>query len=174
VKACDYGALTKISNKNSDNDSSGKKLKLGLLVNIGLLVSGLAMSFSGFFVQFRYHMGHNPLTNNSALPAGYYNWTSIHKVSIIIFSVLAAYHFIRHRKWYKTIIVKKLASANKLQIILTIIFILAAITGYIPWIINLTGGPETARKFLIEIHDKITILLFVCLIMHISRRPHIN
>jgi 2-oxoglutarate ferredoxin oxidoreductase subunit delta len=172
VKACDYGALTKISDINSDYDSPGKKLKMGLLVNIGLLIFGLVMSFSGFVIQFRYHMGHNPVTDNSGLQVGYYNWTSIHKASIIIFSLLAAYHFIQHWKWYKTIIVKKLASGNKLQIVLTIVFILAAITGYIPWIINLTGGPETARKFLIEIHDKIAILLFVCLIMHLSRRPH--
>jgi ferredoxin len=170
VNVCEPGALMKISDKKSDNSSSVERLTLSFFVNLGLLISGLAMSFSGFFVQFRYHMGHNPVTDNSGFPAGYYNWTSIHKASIITFSVLVTYHFIQHWKWYKTIIIKRLASRNKLQIVLTIVFILAAITGYIPWIINLTGGSETARKFLIEIHDKITLLLFGCLALHLKNR----
>jgi ferredoxin len=172
VKVCDSGALTKISTGLYDNNSSGEKLTRGFFVNLGLLFFALAVSISGFVIQIRYHMAHN-MENEAVIGPAYYNWTFIHKVSIIFFSVLVIYHFFRHRKWYKMIIVKKLVSGNKLQIVLTIVFILAAVTGYIPWIINLTGGSDAARKLIIEIHDKITILLFVCLIMHLSRRLHI-
>jgi ferredoxin len=172
VNVCEPGALTKISIKKSDNNSSREKLKLAFIVNLGLLIFGLAMSFSGFLIQFKYHMGHNPgiETDNTVLGTDYYNWTNIHKISIVIISILMTYHFILHWKWYKTIIIKKLAARNKLQIILSIVFMLVAITGYIPWIINLTGGPEIARKFFIELHDKIAILLFVLLTIHMTNR----
>jgi hypothetical protein len=172
INVCEPGALTKILNKIPDNNSSMKKIKLAFIVNICLLISGLAMSFSGFVIQFKYHMGHNPGLESdiSVLGIGHYNWTNIHKTSIIIFSILMVYHFFTHWKWYKTIIIKKLAARNKLQVVLSIVFILVAITGYIPWIINLSGGSDIARKFFIEIHDKITILLFVLLTLHLTNK----
>jgi len=80
------------------------------------------------------------------------------------------YHFFLHWKWYKTIIVKILAAKNKLQVTLSIVFILVAITGYIPWIMDLSGGSEIVRKSFIEIHDKITIQLFVLLTIHLTDR----
>jgi ferredoxin len=172
VNVCDPAALTKISNNKPDNNSSMEKIKLVYIVNLGLLISGLAMSFSGFVIQFRYHMGHNQgiESDNSVLWSGYYNWSNLHKISIIIVSILVTYHFFLHWKWYKTILIKKLVAGNKLQIILSIVFILVAITGYIPWIINLSGGSEIVRKFFIEIHDKITILLFLLLTIHLTNR----
>lgn len=165
INVCEPGALTKISNKEPGNNSSKEKLKMAFIVNIGLLIFGLAMSVSGFLIQFRYHMGHN-----SVLEIGYFNWTNIHKISIISISILMIYHFFMHWKWYKTIIIKRLSVKNRLQIILSLVFILVAITGYIPWIINLSGGSEIARKFFIEIHDKITILLFGLLTLHLTNR----
>lgn len=172
MKVCEPGALTKISDKKPDNPSPKRKIRMAFFVNLGLLISGLAMSISGFTVQFKYHMGHNTeiISNNSGFGMGYNNWTNIHKISIIIFSTLMTYHFITHWKWYKMIIVKKLASRNRLQIILTIVFILVAITGYVPWIVNISGGSDIARKFFIEIHDKITILLFALLSIHLSKK----
>lgn len=172
VNVCDPGALTKISIKKPDNKSSNEKLNLDFFVNLGLLIFGLAMSFSGFAIQFKYHMRHNSgiETDNMVLGIGYNDWTNIHKISIIVFSILVTYHFFIHWKWYKTILIKKLVARNKLQIILSSGFILVAITGYIPWIINLSGGSDIARKFFIEIHDKIAILLFVLLTIHLTNR----
>lgn len=148
------------------------KLKLTFVINLGLLVFGLVMSFSGFVVQFGFHMGHNSaiITDNSALGLGYNNWTNIHKISIIIISFLATCHFILHWKWYKMILIKKLAGKNKQQIILSIVFILVAVTGYIPWILDLSAGSEILRKSLIEIHDKLALLLFVLLAIHMTNR----
>lgn len=165
IKVCEPGALTKISNKKQDNNSSMGKMKVAFIINIGLLFFGLAMSVSGFLIQFRYHMG-----NNSVLEIGYYNWTNIHKISIIWFSIFMSYHLFTHLKWYKTLIFKKLAAKNRFQIILLIVFIIVAITGFIPWIINLSGGSDIARKFVIEVHDKIVILLFILLALHLTNR----
>jgi ferredoxin len=172
INICEPGALTKISNTKSDNNSSKKTIKQAFIVNSGLLFFGIAMSLSGFVIQLKYHMGHNSglESDNSVLGIGYYNWTNIHKTSIIIFSFLMTLHFFIHWKWYKTIIIRKLAQINRLQIILSIVFILVAITGYIPWIINLSGGSDIVRKSFIEIHDKIAILLFVLLTLHLTTR----
>jgi ferredoxin len=172
VNICEPGALTKISNIKPDSNSSSKTIKQAFIVNIGLLFFGIAMSLSGFVIQLKYHMGHNSGSGSDFPVSGisYNNWTNIHKTSILIFSILMTYHFFMHWKWYKTIIIKKLASRNKLQMILSIVFILTAVTGYIPWIINLSGGSDISRNFIIEIHDKITILLFVLLTIHITRR----
>jgi hypothetical protein len=172
VNICKTSALSKISNTKSDTKSSKKTIKQAFIVNIGLLISGLAMSHSGFVIQLKYHMGHNSgvESDNSVFEIGYNNWTNIHKTSVIIISILMTYHFLMHWKWYKTVINKKLASGNKLQMILSIVFILAAITGYIPWIIHLSGGSDISRKFLIEVHDKITLLLFVLLTIHTTNR----
>jgi ferredoxin len=172
VNVCEHGALTKIFTTDTDRNASGIKLKRSFVINLGLLIFGLAMSLSGFVIQFRYHMGHNSgIESDSTVSAiGYYNWTNIHKISIIIISILAIYHFVLHWRWYKTVILKKLLARNKQQLILTIVFILAAVTGYISWIIDLSGGAEIVRKSLIEIHDKITILLFVLLVIHMTSR----
>ena len=171
ISVCEPGALTKLSSAKPENNS-GKATRLALYVNTGLLIIGIVMSFSGFVIQFKYHMGHNSglETGNSVPDLAYYNWTSIHKTSIFLFSILMTYHIFIHLKWYKTIIIKKLFLRNKLQIILSIVFILAVITGYIPWIINLSGGSDIVRKSFIEIHDKITIFLFVLLTIHLTDR----
>jgi len=172
INVCEPGALTKISNKKPDNNSSRKAIKQAFIINTGLLLFGLAMSISGFVIQIKYHMGHHSglVPGNSVPGNDYYNWTNIHKTSIIIFSILMTFHFSTHWKWYKTIIIRKLVQKNRLQIILSVVFFLVAITGYIAWIIYLSGVSDISRKFFIEIHDKIAILLFVILTLHLTTR----
>lgn len=172
VNTCEPGALTMISNTKPDNHSSKKSIKQAFIVNTGLFLFAIAMSFSGFVIQLKYHMGHisGLVSDNSGLGISYYNWTNIHKTSIIIFSILMTFHISIHWKWYKTIIIRKLAQRNRLQLILSIVFILVAITGFIPWIINFSGGSDIARKSFIEIHDKIAILLFILLTLHMTTR----
>lgn len=80
------------------------------------------------------------------------------------------FHIVHHWIWYKTIIKKNLITKNKQVVILSTLFIFVAITGYMPWIIDLTGNDEIVRKFFLEIHDKLTIILFVFLILHVAKR----
>jgi len=72
INVCEPGALTKISSKRLENKSK-KTTRLALIVNIGLLIIGFAMSFSGFLIQFKYHMGHSSGLEsvNSVLGLGY-------------------------------------------------------------------------------------------------------
>ena len=142
-------------------------------INLGLLLFGSVMVFSGILVQFGYHHGHHGEIDTSHLIMGlnYFNWADFHKISIVLVSIGMIFHIILHWKWYKSIVPnKKLVVKNQQAVILTMVFILVAMTGYISWFIKLSGGPELNRKFFMEIHDKITWVLLVYLIFHITKR----
>jgi hypothetical protein len=150
-----------------------KNPMFSLLINLGLLMFGSAMVFSGLLIQISYHMGrHGEIdTNHLVLGLNYFNWSDFHKISIALVSIGMVFHIILHWKWYKTVLrKKKLVIKNQQAIILTVFFIFVAITGYIPWVIKLSGGPELSRKDYIEIHDKITWFLLVYLIFHVIKR----
>jgi Domain of unknown function (DUF4405) len=143
------------------------------LINLGLLLAGSTMIFSGILIQFGYHHGHHGKidTSHSVLGLNYFNWADFHKISIILVSIGMVFHIIRHWKWYKTVLrKKKLIAKNRQAITLTTVFIFVAITGYLSWFIKLSGGSDWSPKFFIEIHDKITWVLFLYLILHVSKK----
>jgi len=159
------------------------------IINNLLLVVGLAMMFSGLVLQIGFHMGEHqvdaPIVQPQSIQyeqlraiditkivCGFYypDWSAIHKVVIVLFSLLMIYHTYVHWKWYKGVITKHLVGRNRQVFILSVLFLLVAVTGLIPWVIDLTGGSETLRMHFIEIHDKITLILIVFLILHIIKR----
>lgn len=144
----------------------------GFATNLGLLISGFLTVFSGLLIQVEYHMGNhgNIDINKLVLGVSYYEWSDIHKLTIVILSLLVIFHIYLHWKWFKIVISKKLLAKNKQVLTLSIIFIVVAITGFIPWIIDLMKGDVMLRKFFIEIHDKLAIILSVYLILHVINR----
>jgi len=100
----------------------------------------------------------------------YSDWSTTHKFTIVFFSLLMAYHTYIHWKWYKVVITKHLIGKNRQVIILSILFLLAAATGFIPWFIDLSGGNNIIRMLFIEIHHKLTLILIVFLILHFVKR----
>lgn len=149
-----------------------KNLSISFIVNTGLLISALATVCSGFLIQIHYHMGnHGDInTNNIVWGLNHSQWSLSHKISIVILSSFMAYHFISHLKWFNVIICKNLIAKNRQVFILSFVFIIAAITGYIPWFLKLTDSEETTRKIFIEIHDKIGLVLIVFLVLHTFKR----
>jgi len=142
------------------------------IINLGLLISGLLSVFSGLLIQVEYHMGnHGSIAmNDHVFGISYYGWSDIHKISIVILSLLMTFHISLHWKWYKVVIKKRLVAKNIQVLILSVVFILVAITGFIPWFIDLMNGDVMLRKTFIEIHDKFAIILSVYLILHIIKR----
>lgn len=140
--------------------------------NFGLIVFGIATAFSGMLIQVKYHMGNhgNIAINDYVLGINYQSWSAIHKVSIVILSLLLIYHVYHHWKWYKGVISNKLIPKNQQVLTLTLLFVLVAITGLTPWFIDLLKGDEMLRKVFIEIHDKLAIILSIYLILHIIKR----
>lgn len=171
IKACEFMAISKISS-NNDTKINQKNPYDRFIINIGLLLTGFIAVYSGFLIQFSYHMGHHGEIdiNRIVLNINYSGWTNIHKIAITLLSVLMVFHTVQHWKWYKTIVKKNLVTKNIQVFILSTVFILVAITGFIPWTIDLTGNDQITRKIFLEIHDKLTIILFIFLILHVMKR----
>lgn len=142
------------------------------LVNLGLFIGGFASAFSGILIQVVYHIGNhgNIAINDSVFNINYYGWTVVHKISIVVLSLLMIHHIYQHRRWYKTVIVKKLFKKNQQVLIFSLLFVLVAITGLTPWFIDLLNGDEMQRKVFIEIHDKMALILTIYFILHILKR----
>lgn len=149
-----------------------KKNIFVIIINFGLLVTGIAMIFSGLLIQFAYHMGNNGniTVNKYVLQINYIGWSDIHKLLIVTFSLLMIYHIYQHWKWYKSVVVKKIIRKNKQTITLSLLFILVAITGYLPWLTDLLNGSDLLQKTIIEIHDKLALIFSIFLILHIIRK----
>jgi len=142
------------------------------ILHLGLLFSGLTTMFSGLLIQINYHIGNhgNKVTTDDVFGINYEGWTDFHKISIVMLSALMIYHIQKHWKWYKVVIMKKLFTKNRQVIILSGFFLLAAITGIIPWLTDMMNGDEMQRKVFIEIHDKITLFLSFYLIVHVIKK----
>ena len=147
-------------------------LNLLFSINIILFVCGIAIAFSGFTIMFQYHMGHSGDINTTDKFWGlnYFNWSGIHKFFAVVLSLLMSYHFLLHWKWFKTVLLKKLLAKNWQVIVLSIIFSIAFLTGFIPWLLQLGDNIDFDRRIILEIHDKIGLILIVYLVLHVSKR----
>jgi hypothetical protein len=148
------------------------KLFNSFIINIGLLISGLFTVFSGLLIQLKYHIGNhgNISVNDYVFGISYKSWSGFHKISIVILSVLMIFHIYLHWKWFKAVIKKRIVTNNKQVLTLLALFVLVAITGFIPWFLGLLKDNEIPRKTFIEIHDKLAIILSAYLILHIIKR----
>jgi hypothetical protein len=144
------------------------------ITNVGLIIVSLTTILTGFVIQLKYHMDRlSPISETWGL--NYNNWSFLHKLSIVVFSFLMLLHVISHWKWYKITVIKNLIAKNKQTIILSVIFILTAVTGYAAWFAGLTNSVASSdamlfRKTFIEIHDKIAIILTIYIILHVVKR----
>jgi len=172
VNACSVQAICTNGDAGQKGPVTGKSHTSRLIINLGLLIVGFAAVYSGFLIQFSYHVGHHGSIDTAKVvySMNYSGWTVIHKVSIVLMSVMAAGHIIQHRKWYRSVITKNLIRGKKQTLFLSLIFLLVALTGYIAWFIDITGNDQASRKAFLEIHDKLTLLLSILLILHLAKR----
>lgn len=123
-------------------------------------------------IQVKYHIGNhgNIAINDFVFGINYNGWSVVHKISIVVLSLLMIYHIYQHWKWYRVVITKRLFAKNQQVLIFSLLFFLVAITGLTPWFIDLIKSDELQRKTFIEIHDKIAIILTIYLVLHIIKR----
>lgn len=88
-----------------------------------------------FYPQVKYHMGNhgNIAINDNIFEIDYHSWSLIHKISIVVLTVLMFYHVYYHWKWYKAVITKRLVTKNQQVLILSLLFVLDGL--YSPTII---------------------------------------
>lgn len=168
---------------------TGTRTIISFVINNLLLASGLIMIVSGMIMQIGFHMGSHPghghqaqghsiayedmrVIDHNKIVGGfnYSDWSAIHKIVVIVFFLLITWHLYIHWKWIMGLIRKHLMGKNSQLIILSALFLLVALTGFIPWGIDLWGGSGESRMFYIEIHDKLTLLFMLFLLLHIIKR----
>lgn len=192
LNTCQYEAYSMYNAAHQETEKLKKRTLNNFLVNNLLLFFGLVMIISGLVLQMGFHMGghernqidtHNIQSqsiqyeelreinvNRTVLGFNYPAWSDIHKYVIVFILLLMIYHTYIHWKWYKGIFTKHLIGKNKQVIILSVLFLLVAVTGFVPWFIDLSGGDSIFRMLFIEIHDKLSLVLIVFLIMHFVGR----
>jgi hypothetical protein len=156
-------------------------------INNGLLVSGALTVISGLVLQFGFHIGHGrqmhepghetnyeQMRGFSSAPDvwgfGYSEWSVFHKYAIVLFALLMIIHIYLHMNWYKAVFSGKVWRKNRQVIILSVLFILTAFSGLIPWFVDLLAENGDAHFGLIEIHDKLALILVVFLVLHVAKR----
>lgn len=192
VKRCPAQALTRNGVNQPSKLSHPRGLRSRFIINNLLLLMAIATIVTGVTIQTAFHMGsHQPshhgrtetMTSNLSYETqrgfdsmkevwgiSYHGWSLLHKVSIVALSLLMVLHFYYHWDWYRNLFRQRKASRTIQPLILTILFLIVALTGIIPWIIDSTGGSASLRFMLIEIHDKVTLLLILFLLFHMLQK----
>jgi hypothetical protein len=167
-----------------------KNMLLSFVLNCFLILSALLTSISGLILQMGFHVGghhghgentHSQINNsqdrirtfdleNKVMGLNHGEWSLFHKITIVIFTLLIIYHLYKHWNWYKGVISKKLLGKNKQVMILSVLFLISALTGLIPWFMGFAESKNILRMVLIELHDKISLILIVFLILHLIKR----
>lgn len=191
TKVCESEAISAINKAKEERQMQKKSVFSNFIINNLLLISGLVMVISGLVMQLGFHVGSPDIHQNnvqeitSQIPyeqmreidttkvvcaLHYPDWSITHKYVIVLFSLLMIYHIYIHWKWYKGIVKKHLIGKHIQVSILSVLFVLVALTGLIPWFIDLSGGKSILRFGLIEIHDKLALVLVVYLFLHLIKR----
>ena len=139
------------------------------ILNVALLSSALACFASGLIIQIFYHLIKRPASTHILL-FNQASWNSIHVWSSLVFLFFVIYHVVRHKKWYKSLFKNKFSTKKRPTGILSVLMIITAITGLIPWYIAFFGENSDVRFLFIEIHDKIAVLLLIVCILHTRKR----
>ncbi|MFA5404840.1 MAG: DUF4405 domain-containing protein [Ignavibacteria bacterium] len=140
-------------------------------IDLALAISGFYFILSGLLIQFKYHM-HDRFHQTLLLGMDYTKWNAIHIIASLLGLLLICIHVYHHRKWYFRIFKNKKLPKQKPTLIISIIFVIMAITG----LLALTAkylNLNDMRFMFIEIHDKFGILLSVLLTGHFLRRSKV-
>jgi hypothetical protein len=139
-----------------------------LIIDVINLIIFSATSIVGLIIQFNYHMGHHPA---SRLILGYDRgtWHDLHIVlSLMAFAGLV-YHTILNFPAVKAVFISRkrnFSSSIKLSRWLVVIMLLTCITGITSYIFYLFDL-HNVRIHIVEIHDKLGILVTIICAIHI-------
>ncbi len=145
--------------------------KLNFYVNAINLIPFLIVIITGLVLQIRYHMHRLP---DAYVVSGLNRsgWLLLHRISAVIVLALIVIHCILHRKAIaaarRRIFGKASGSSIKSSYYLFLLFVLTSLTAMISWIFWDHG--EVMRHTLVEIHDKLSLLLILFSAVHIVPR----
>lgn len=145
--------------------------KTNFYLNLLNVVPFLILISSGILLQLEYHMHHQP---DEHLIAGLNRsgWLLLHRITAALSLVGITAHCILHRKFIAATtrrILDRRSMANvHTSYYLLILCIPTVITGMASWIA--LNGNTHARLMLVEIHDKLALLMVAFSLVHIVSR----
>ena len=146
-----------------------ERTRARLYANLISLVPFLALMASGLVLQVEYHLHHVPDTA-PAFGLDRHGWLALHKTAAVISLACMAHHCAHHWRFIASVTKKKLyrkkISRAMVSYYLFIIFIPTALTALVSWLF-LTGH---ARFMIVEIHDKLALLLTAVFLTHLATR----
>ncbi len=138
-------------------------------VNLAALVPFLVTIATGMVLQLQYHMHHLP-DCSPVLGLGRHGWLTLHKISAVTSLACILHHCAHHWKFIVTVTKKKLyrkkMSSAVVSYYLFVIFVPTALTAILSWTF-MTGR---ARFMLVEVHDKLALLLVFVFSAHLVTR----
>jgi hypothetical protein len=154
---------------------AGKKKLINYIIDIAILIAFVLLMINGILMQIIYHMNHND-PNYVFLWFNKNGWLLLHKIlSVLAFTGITAHVFL-HFNWIKDVFInKRLFSKNFKNKALAFLFITFYFSGFltfVSWAFNnrITGYNYELRHFILEIHDKITILLIILFAIHFVKK----
>lgn len=137
--------------------------------NLASLVPSLALAASGLILQVGYHMHHLP-DSTPALGLDRHEWLALHKIAAVVSLACLEYHCANHWSFIVTVTKKQLyrkkMSSSIASYFLFILFVPTALTALVSWIFL----QDHARFMLVEIHDKLALLLVLIFLVHLASR----
>ncbi len=131
----------------------------------------LIVMTSGLVLQVNYHMHHLP-NGHLVLGLSRHGWLLLHKLSAILSLAGVTAHCMLHRKFIAAatgrIIARRSFTKVPLSYHLFILYALSSLTALASWI--MPGRGPGGRSHLVEIHDKLTLLLIILAAAHIISR----
>lgn len=189
IGVCRNSACIKADKARQESGNKRRHTFISFMINNLLLVIGILMALSGMVLQLGFHAGGHEMgadiihsgaaryeevrkidPDRIVCGFNYSGWSAAHKLAVVFFSLLMIYHIYTHWNWYKGVISKRLIGKNVQVVTLSVLFMLTAVTGLVPWLVDLYSGPVVVRISLIEIHDKLTLVLIIYFILHIIKR----
>jgi hypothetical protein len=139
-------------------------------VNLANLLPCLLLAFTGLVLQLQYHMHHLP-AEATVLGLQKDAWLLLHKVFAVMSLAGVAIHCLLHRKWIAAAARRRLQrkpAASRISWYLLLVSIPTALTGMASWLLTEAGGH--GRFMLVEIHDKLALVLAMLFILHFVTR----
>lgn len=170
MKACPGGAILPLYTKKEEGCMIKKSNKstVNFYTELFSFPPFIFLAFSGLLIAICYHAG-DLLDEATVIGVNRSGWLCLHKIASVIALLGITIHVYLHTGWIKMLFKKKtLRRANKttkITVLLLIAFIAASLTGITCWLI-LPAHVRLDTFEIIEIHEKIGIVLTVLFIFH--------
>ncbi len=132
-------------------------MKKIFVINWTLILLFILSAFSRIGLHLAGHIGNHSL---------WHNWAVFHVIASVLFLATTIFHIKTHWGWYKGIR-KGIGNRSKITAILSILFLLATVTGII--LLGVDGANSSIGLF----HYKIGIVTIIISALHILKRAGI-